>query len=318
MADNRTVTGNRDDLTVDASRCLRMRFSESSCKRCLEICPHGATKLDDGLSIDPQQCRGCLLCTSVCPAGALEQSSNFSGCLAQLSRVPEPVLGCIRTEKCANGILICLGGLSEEHLLTLCYTLPGKLILNLTACGDCPNSAMSAQLRQRLDDLSEAGLLGGGCKLVIAESAQDIHYRGESIDRRRFFKTFRNSLFESAAIMLSNANEQTDRRSGYDGKRLPVRREMLRNTRNKLSQDLLGRIGERFDSLVTFSDTCTKCHGCVAICPTSALQTGIADDLPIFDQQLCTGCRLCIEFCLDGALSIHSVKIQDTKLTAPV
>jgi Fe-S-cluster-containing hydrogenase component 2 len=308
MAENRIVTGNKDDLLVDVSRCLRMRFSESSCQRCLEICPHGAFKLDDGLSIHPQQCRGCLLCTSVCPAGALEQSSDFSVCLAQLSRMPEPVLGCVRTKECANGILTCLGGLSEEHLLKLCYTLSGKLTLNLTACGDCPNIAMTSQLRQRLNDLSEAGLLDGGCKPVIAESAQDIHYRGEAIDRRRFFKSFRNSLFEGAAFMLSSANEQTELRTKYAEKRLPVRRELLRNTRSKLSQDLLGRIGEHFDSYVTFDNTCTKCHGCVAICPTSALQTGTADDLPMFDQQHCTGCGLCIEFCLDGALSIHPVK----------
>src|SRR5512140_2953940 len=99
MAENGTVTSNRADLTVDASRCLRMRFSESSCRRCTDICPHGAVTLGSGLSLNPEQCRGCLLCTAVCPSGALEQNNDFSDCLAQLSRVPDPVLGCIRTKE---------------------------------------------------------------------------------------------------------------------------------------------------------------------------------------------------------------------------
>lgn len=306
MPDNGNLTGSGDDLSIDCSRCLRMRFCDSGCRRCLDICPNGAVSLDDGLSIDSRQCRGCLLCTSVCPAGALEQVSDFSACLAQLSRVPEPVLGCVRTNKCSHATVSCLGGLSEEHLFALCHALPGSLTLNLAQCGDCPNSAMLTILAQRLDTLSASGLSKGGCRIVIAESTQDIKYRAESVDRRSFFRSFGKVLLKNAAVMLSTTTEQTERRADYTGKRLPMRRELLNRTRSRLSPELELQVGTHFDTCVTFDDSCTGCQGCVAICPTGALLTGVMDEQPVFDYLLCTGCGLCREFCLDHAVRVSS------------
>lgn len=306
MAESRTDSGGRADLVLDASRCLRMRFSESCCCHCIEICPHRAVTLDGGLAIDPEQCRGCLLCTAACPVGALEQKDDFTACLARLSKVPEPVLGCIHTNERSNAALACLGGLSEEHLLALCHTLSGRLTLNLSLCSDCPNHPVIAHVRQRMDNLSEAGLSEGTCRIEITESAQDIHYRDESVDRRSFFKAFRSSVCTTAAVILSASNEQSERRSGYAAKRVPIRRELLNRTRQKLFPEWTVRIQQYFDSCVSFTDTCTGCQGCVAICPTGALQTIIDDESPAIEQLLCTGCGLCREFCLEGAVRIST------------
>jgi ferredoxin len=304
MADSGTVTGNRDDLVVDASRCLMMRFSGSNCRHCVDICPHGAVSLDGFLAINPNHCSGCLLCTTVCPTGALEQSSDFSVSLARLSRVPAPVLGCIRTDH-SNASLACLGGLSEEHLLTLCHTLSGTLTLNLSRCSECPNSAMVQHLRQRLEVLSLAELLEGGCNIVMAESAQDINYRDESVGRRSFFNSFRNSLFQSAAAILSTTKVQTVRQTPYGEKRLPERRNLLNLTRQGLSGAVDTRIREHFYCRIVRDETCSACQGCVAICPTGALQTETSDAMPLFDQRLCSSCGLCAEFCLHEALHIN-------------
>lgn len=313
MPEDRTLAGSRDDLVVDSSRCLKMRFSESSCRHCVDICPHGSVTLDGGLSINPQQCRGCLLCTAVCPVGALEQSSDFSACLAQLSKVSEPVLGCLRSKECANGTMACLGGLSEEHLLLLYHTLTGRLTLNLSCCKGCPNSQMLAKLDQRLNNIAEAGLSSSKCRIVIAETAKDIHYRDETVDRRSFFRSFSNALFKNAAVMLSATNEKREQRTEYAGKRAPNRRVLLNSTRSKLSQDLLSRVQKHFDFSISHENSCTKCQGCVAICPTGALKTDDGEELPVFDQLICTGCGLCREFCLDQALRISSGNCEHKK-----
>lgn len=304
MANDKTVTGSRDDLLMDASRCLRMRYSESGCRRCVDICPHGAIMLDGGLAIIQELCRGCLLCAAVCPAGALEQKNDFSACLAQLSRVPEPILGCCRTKEHSHASLTCLGGLSEEHLLTLCQSLSGSLIFNMTTCSGCPNSTMVPYLHQRLADLHAAGLPGNGSRFLLIESAQDIRFRDESVDRRGFFKSMVNSLFQGAAGIISTGGEQIERRTEYAGKRLPVRRELLNKLRDHLSPETEASISKRFDFTITFHNSCTTCHGCVAICPTGALQSSSPDEQPQFDPRRCTGCGLCVEFCLDGAIRI--------------
>jgi formate hydrogenlyase subunit 6/NADH:ubiquinone oxidoreductase subunit I len=241
----------------------------------------------------------------VCPVGALEQSSEFSNNLAQLSRVPDPILGCVRTQEHSNSALACLGGLSEEHLVALCHSLSGKLTINISECSGCTNRAMITQLCQRIAVLSKAELLEGGCSIVTADSAQDISYRDESVDRRSFFKSFRNSLFQSAAVILSTNNEATERRTEYAVKRIPVRRGLLNGIRKKLARELSLRIGREFDSAGFFEDNCTDCQGCVAICPTGALRTSDSDSHPTFEQSACTGCGLCQEFCLDGALHIN-------------
>lgn len=301
MADAPLPICGRYDVRIDASRCLRMRYSASSCRRCADICPHGAVSLDGSFSLDRERCRACLLCTSVCPVGAAEQSSEFSTCLAQLARVPDPVLGCIRTKDTSNAALPCLGGLSEEHLLALCHSLSGKLILNLSVCTDCPNSAIVPHLRRRLAMLGEAGLLEGGCSLAAAESAAELCFRDEAIGRRGFFRSLRNSLFQSAAEIVSGSTELCERRSGYAEKRVPVRRQLLNGIAGHLCADREKTVRSRYNSLITFSGNCTSCQGCVAICPTGALRTESGEAPPQCNPHICTGCGLCVEFCLDGA-----------------
>jgi len=289
---------------LDATRCLPMRFSDSSCKHCVDICPHRAVSLDGFLAINPNHCSGCMLCTAVCPAGALELNIDFQATLAQLSRVPEPVLGCRLTAECSNATLPCLGGLSEEHLLSLSHSLSGKLTLNAVKCSDCPNGIMISRLQQLLGELCNSGLSGSSCQIVIALSAPELHYRPEAVDRRGFFKSFRNSLFQGAAAILSSNSENPVKSTEYIGKKLPARMALLNQTLSRLTPELRSRVLGRYGHQISFNDSCTACQGCVAICPTGALRTESPDDHPFFDQSLCTGCALCVEFCMDEALKL--------------
>jgi len=308
MVESISLTGSRDDLRIDTSRCLRMRYSDSSCHRCVDACPHGAVTLDDGLTVDPELCRGCLLCTSVCPVGALEQALDFSACLAKLSKVPAAVLGCVRTTDCSNATMVCLGGLSEEHLLVLSHTVTGSVTLNLSLCRYCPNNPVIVTLKEQLAALSVAGLPDGAGRIVIAESAGEVRYRDVSLNRRGFFTSIRASLFSSAADILTTQNEQSERQTEYAVKRVPTRRKLLNSIRYNLDQESEERIRRNFDSCISFDEHCTRCQGCVAICPTGALKTVTSDDLPAFEQPHCTGCGLCREFCLDGALHIRATE----------
>lgn len=212
----------------------------------------------------------------------------------------------MRTNGSSNGSMVCLGGLSEEHLMALCHTVTGRLTINLSLCSGCPNSAAIPLLHQRLAALSAAGLPEGGCYIVIAENTQQIHFRDKPVDRRSFFTSIRNSLFKSAAVILSSANEPTAQRREYAVKRLPIRRELLNRIAARFPAEPDSHVLGRFNHHIAISGSCTTCQGCVAVCPTGALLADSTDGRPQFDQQRCTGCRLCVEFCLDGALMLSN------------
>ncbi|QOX78307.1 4Fe-4S binding protein [Trichlorobacter lovleyi] len=296
-------TGSRDDLQIEPSRCLRIRFSDSSCERCRAICPAAALSLEEGLAISHDQCSGCLLCTTVCPSGAVEQQADFQTIIPQLRKVPEPVLGCCRTREQAHAWLPCLGGLAEEHLLALCRSLSGTLTLNLAHCNDCPNNSMLAVLKERLQRITASGLTTGGCELVTATAQTELQYQPESVDRRSFFRSFRNSLFQAAAEVVQSNARPVERNSSYGDKRLPQRRELLNRTRRSLPEEIQAA-AQQFDHNLSFNTACSACQGCAAICPTGALVITDQEEHPAFLQERCTGCGLCVEFCLDQAISL--------------
>lgn len=294
-------TGSRNDLRIDHSRCLPIRYSESSCRRCIEICPHGAISIDEQLTVDQERCKGCLLCTAVCPSGALEINHDFATCLAALAKVSKPVLGCCRTKESANASLPCLGGLAEEHLLTLVHRLSSPLTLLLSSCPGCPNNSMVPLLQERVSLADEQQ---EGCRIITAEAGTNVTLQHEQLDRRSFFSSFRSALFQTAAVVMNSATEPVEPTSSYGDKRLPQRRELLNQTIATLSAERQEQVSRPFTHRISFTENCTTCQGCVAICPTGALKTTDRSQHPVFRQDHCTGCGLCVEFCLDQAISL--------------
>lgn len=295
--------GSRDDLQIDTSRCLRTRFNGSSCSHCLNICPAEALSLENGLLVNQDKCTGCLLCTSVCPSGALEQQADFQAIITKLVKASQPVLGCCRTKDQSNAYLSCLGGLSDEHLLVLSHRLKGTLILNLVHCNDCPNNAMLQLLEGRLQQMLANGLTEGGCSFVSVTLQTELHYQAEGVNRRSFFTSLRNSLFQTAAEVMQISAKAEGRSSSYADKRVPQRRELLNQIRNILPEALQVTVGKQFNHNIRFNTGCTACQGCSAICPTGALVSNEQEEHPTFMQERCTGCGLCVEFCLDQAIS---------------
>ena len=301
----RQQTGSSDDLRIEQSRCLPNRYSESSCRRCVTICPHQGISVDEQLVVAPERCKGCLLCTTVCPSGAVEHQLNFQTILVQLAKTTEPVLGCCRTAECANANLPCLGGLSEEHLFALRHRLNGQLTLNLTLCKGCLNHAMLPIIRDRLKNMTEGELTAGRCILIAAESQAELNYQSETVDRRNFFRALRSSLFQTAAVVLQNSSEPAEHTtSSYGDKRVPLRRELLNETILKLPEKHQRSAARQHNHCISFTPDCSACQGCVAICPSGALITTSREQHPVFKQEHCTGCGLCVEFCLDQAISL--------------
>jgi Uncharacterized Fe-S center protein len=50
--------------TVDKEKCL-------GCGQCVDVCPVGAIKLEDGKAVISDECLECGACESTCPVGAI-------------------------------------------------------------------------------------------------------------------------------------------------------------------------------------------------------------------------------------------------------
>lgn len=306
MNQKNLVTGNKNDLRLLPSRCLRMRFSGSSCNRCVDICPQGAVNLDDSLVINRDSCSGCLLCCTVCPSGALEQAVNFSECLSRLNKVPVPVLGCIRTQERSNAYVPCLGGLSEEHLIGMYSLKVQQMQLDLSACSGCSNQKAINLLRERLDHLEQKALVPLTGKIKLVEQAAELNFHKETIGRRGFFKALTGSLLKETAALLVPADSASKASASYSEKQLPQRKTILEHGLKELQEQEQQQIRQYFQYEAVRSESCDGCAACSKVCPTGAMKEKTDGDpnLVEHDHLYCTECGLCVEFCLNNALQI--------------
>ncbi|MBI2354581.1 MAG: 4Fe-4S dicluster domain-containing protein [Deltaproteobacteria bacterium] len=297
-------------LTVAPSRCLRMRYAESGCGRCAAVCPASAIGLEGGLELLERNCTGCLVCSAVCPSGALEAQADFSRLIAALAahRFPALVVGCGKSGASLHQRLPCLGMLSGEHLLAL-YAAGGAIVqLDAVGCGGCPAGSMLAGLEARLRETGESCGLPLGERVRVVTDSREIDFREEALDRRGFFQSFRKLAFQGIATALAPSPPERQTLS-YMDKSLPVRRGLLNAAIASLPAESASAAGKAFSFSIDFGAACDGCLGCVRACPTEALAEPDGDSPetrpPLFDPERCTGCGLCAEFCLSGAIRLE-------------
>lgn len=291
-------------LRLDRSRCLRMRFAESGCSHCTTICPSGAIATDDGISLQTERCTGCLACTAVCPSGALETNGEFPAILEALAshRLPVFVIGCRVSGPRSHKQLPCLGMLSPEHLLALFARGTVQIQLAAHACSGCPAGSMLEHLASRLHETARITGLALNRRIQLVTSEQDISFREENLDRRSFFTSLRSIAFQGVATALAPVSRDNPGTS-YRDKTLPERRALFLTVLRSLPTAEASAVRDAFFFTATFSDACDGCLGCVRVCPTAAI-VETDDACPSFVPERCTGCGLCREFCLEGAVDV--------------
>ncbi len=66
-----------------------------------------------------------------------------------------------------------------------------------------------------------------------------------------------------------------------------------------------------------FKALCTKCGGCLKVCPHQAL-SGEAGQLPVIDRKLCSGCGECAGACQYSALVLYGKPMNEEEVFAAV
>jgi ferredoxin len=291
---------------ICSQSCLRMRFSSSSCRLCLDVCPHGAIALEETLSINSSLCSGCQLCTAVCPGGALSPDLALPAILNILKRQTPLVICCHKATRDSDLKTPCLAFISEDFLLAIFLSETPVISLDLAGCPSCANSAAIGSLKERLADLEARSGLPLSSKIRLAGSPEQLVVHQEACDRRSFFRTLSRSIICEAATLLSAKAAETPHQAVYAEKKVPLARQLLKTVlENKPEQEQQSIITLMCGSLLR-GESCDGCRACTKVCPTGALLENYDESLPPFEfiPINCTSCGLCVEFCINEALRL--------------
>jgi pyruvate ferredoxin oxidoreductase delta subunit len=67
----RTGDWRNERPVMDGTVCLAVKAGKATCQLCWAYCPDGCIRKGAGPEIDLTYCKGCGICSSVCPSGAI-------------------------------------------------------------------------------------------------------------------------------------------------------------------------------------------------------------------------------------------------------
>lgn len=247
-----------------------------------------------------------MACTAACPSGALEVAHDFRRIVERRAPTDAPILGCTRHPLDPGIRVPCLGVLSEEHLVYLFASCPEPISLVTASCAECENAPAVERVKDRLLRLERLTLL------PFADRFRFVTVRpeptGSRYDRRSFFTALKNKVLSQVAGTVATGSVSDPERAivgvGYSSKRIPQRSGLLAAALARVTPDQARTFGDALRFRMELSASCDGCFGCVAVCPTGALES--SSPALRFNETACTGCGLCIEFCLEDAIRIHT------------
>lgn len=302
----------REGIETDRSRCLRMRFNGNSCARCIEQCRSVAISIQEEVRINAESCTECMLCVSACPSDCFKiKGLDFYSLVGRLIKigqsVPSPVVGCnSRAAAPCHAKTFCFGFLSEEHLMALSVFLQSQVQIDLTGCAECENGFIVDVLEKRIDAVGARTSLRITEKIKLVKNKTALDFQEISCDRRGFFRALKNSTFLHASALFEN-EDAGEGVTAYSAKRLPFKRELLNRTMKALPEEVCGSLIRTSYYTMNVAEACNDCFACVGMCPTGALKieaTGEGRGL-FFGSFLCSGCGLCVDFCMEKALGVE-------------
>ena len=301
-------------LAIDEDRCVAVRNRNATCRRCCDACLAAAITVQQNMvSVDPDVCVRCGVCTTVCPTCALSllEPTSAQVLSSTLKTADRPrgmgILACARAaarheadpERFAE--VPCLGAVGEPELLGLAAAGLDDILLVDGDCATCKYGAADGFITTSVHQAADM-LEAVGAQAIITRTSQfppevlsprRANVRGE--DRRGLLAQTGRSMRSVAGNVAKKTMEE----------KLGGAQARPRTLKDRLSAGHSGRMPTfqpegNFQLLECLEKTAERPEGLST--SEVALETRRFGSLAI-DADQCSGCGLCVLFCPTAALS---------------
>jgi ferredoxin len=304
-------------IAYDGAICAHARSQKVGCRRCLDVCPTGATAPEgDGIHYDPYVCAGCGLCAAVCPTGAATYQLPAGDGIYERLRV-------------LLGTYLKAGG-RNPVLLVHAFEKGGEILDALARNGDgLPARVIPFALNQPTQiglDFLFAGLAYGAERIVILltpDRDKNTEAFAREVDLAATvmaglgYGPGRTSMMETAdpdelARALAGLAPAEGPKPG-EFKIMGRKRQILAPALAHLHAhaptpvDVLPLpAGAPFGAIKVDVAGCTLCLACVGACPANALKDNPTEKPQLsFLEANCVQCGLCRVTCPEKVITLE-------------
>ena len=304
-------------IAYDVAICAHSRSQKVGCRRCLDVCPTGATAPEgDGIHYDPYLCAGCGLCAAVCPTGAAAYQLPAGDGIYERLRV-------------LFGTYFKAGG-KAPVLLVHAHDKGGEILDALARFGDgLPARAVPFALNQPTQiglDFLFAALAYGASRIVVLLTpdrdknteafAREVQL-AETVMAGLGYGAGRATIVETAdPDVLAKALDGLDAADGpkpAEFKIMGRKRQAMAPSLAHLHAhapkpvDILALPeGAPFGAIKVDVAGCTLCLSCVGACPANALKDNPKEKPQLsFIEANCVQCGLCVVTCPEKVITLE-------------
>ena len=286
--------------TIDRRLCWNMRPHKDRCEDCMNVCPQ---HLFERASIVKNWtgCTDCGLCVSVCRARCIVPSKEqVEKDLKQMENPNDKVwIGCDRSARRNDVIRECVGSFSWETLAYL--SLSKQLVLDLTPCAECPQTACVEHVRKEMQRIVE--FLGAdlfSARITLAEEENDAPYEETAYGRREIVEHLAAGSKSGTRLLLSMIPglEEEEDTHAFDFRR-------VLHLRTKQIHERMANPPTFGYYLPSINENCYGCGRCERSCRADALKIVTGEDgvsRIVVTPWKCSECGLCTRTCVDKAM----------------
>ena len=303
-------------IAYDGAICAHSRSQKIGCRRCLDVCPTGATAPEgDGIRYDPYVCAGCGLCAAVCPTGAAAYQLPAGDGIYERLRI-------------LFGTYFKAGGTAPVLLVHL-HDKGSEILDALARFGDgLPARVVPFALNQPTQvglDFMFAALAYGAARIVVLLTpdrdrnteafAREVKLAetvmaglGYGADRTAIVETADPEVLAKALDELPAAGAKPSEFKIMGRKRQAMTPSLAHLHANAPRPvDVLPLpAGAPFGAIKVDVAGCTLCLSCVGACPANALKDNPKEKPELsFIEANCVQCGLCVVTCPEKVITLE-------------